>query len=185
MFGQPPPSQEELREVDEILVRSISWHQKKDKLWRIYNLMLKFSKVRDVKSPCRAHPTDAGIDFFVPNDFIECYCQPGGSVLIPSGIKAKVPDGYALIFFNKSGIATKSNLAVGAQVVDQDYQGEIHLHLYNFSSDTPTLIRSGQKIIQGILIQMNYMQTEEVPLEELYEAATARGEGGFGSTCRP
>lgn len=29
---------------------------------------LKYCKVRDVKSPCRAHPTDAGIDFFVPND---------------------------------------------------------------------------------------------------------------------
>ena len=146
--------------------------------------MLYFSKTRDVKSPCRAHPTDAGIDFFVPNDFIECYCQPGGSVLIPSGIKARIPDGYALIFFNKSGVATKLTLAVGAQVVDQDYQGEIHLHLYNFSDSLYTSIMPGQKIVQGILLPMNYTQTQEVPLDELYSEVTRRGEGGFGSTCQ-
>ena len=30
-----------------------------------------FSKTRDVKSPIRAHETDAGIDFFLPNKFTE------------------------------------------------------------------------------------------------------------------
>ena len=29
---------------------------------------MKISKIRDVKTPTRANPTDAGIDFFVPND---------------------------------------------------------------------------------------------------------------------
>lgn len=29
---------------------------------------LKICKVRNVKTPCRAHATDAGIDFFVPED---------------------------------------------------------------------------------------------------------------------
>ena len=29
---------------------------------------LKICKVRDVKTPCRAHSGDAGIDFFVPID---------------------------------------------------------------------------------------------------------------------
>lgn len=29
--------------------------------------MFKFCKVRDVKTPNRANPTDAGLDFFVPN----------------------------------------------------------------------------------------------------------------------
>ena len=50
---------------------------------------LKFCKVADVKSPTRAHSTDAGIDFFVPNDFIETLLKPGCSILIPSGIKVE------------------------------------------------------------------------------------------------
>ena len=44
--------------------------------------------------------------------------KPGQSVLIPSGIHVKVPDGYALIYFNKSGVASKKHLHVGACVVD-------------------------------------------------------------------
>ena len=29
---------------------------------------LKYCKIREVKSPARAHSTDAGIDFFVPEN---------------------------------------------------------------------------------------------------------------------
>lgn len=29
--------------------------------------MFRFCKVREVKSPCRANATDAGIDFYVPS----------------------------------------------------------------------------------------------------------------------
>ena len=49
---------------------------------------LKFIKTRDVKSPVRGHRTDAGIDFFVPNDYGEsCYLKPGEDVLVDSGIR--------------------------------------------------------------------------------------------------
>ena len=30
---------------------------------------LSFIKTKDVKSPVRGHPSDAGIDFFIPEDF--------------------------------------------------------------------------------------------------------------------
>mgnify|MGYP000335378496 CR=1 FL=1 len=30
---------------------------------------MKISKIRDVKTPTRANSTDAGIDFFIPNDW--------------------------------------------------------------------------------------------------------------------
>lgn len=80
---------------------------------------MKFSKVREVKSPCRAHDTDAGIDFFIPEDFVSTKMKVGDSVLIPSGIKVNVPKGYMLTAFNKSGVATKKGLSVGACVVDE------------------------------------------------------------------
>ena len=106
-------------------------------------MTLKYVKVRKVKSPMRAHPFDAGIDFYVPEDltadvmkqklnvvkedievsyngkFINAMkLKPGQSILIPTGIHVKVPDGYALIYMNKSGVASKKHLHVGACVVD-------------------------------------------------------------------
>ena len=78
---------------------------------------MKFTKTRDVKSPTRANSTDAGIDFFIPNDYEGTDLVPGESAFIPSGVKVNVPEGFALIAFNKSGVAVKKNLHVGACVV--------------------------------------------------------------------
>lgn len=36
---------------------------------------MQFSKVKNVKSPCRANATDAGIDFFVPDDLCKADFQ--------------------------------------------------------------------------------------------------------------
>lgn len=144
---------------------------------------MKFCKVRDVKSPVRGTTLSAGIDFFVPNDFPGDHCLiPLDSVNIPSGIKVKVPHGYALIFKNKSGVALKKNLQVGACVVDEDYQGEVHLHVRNIGSDVE-IIKPGEKLVQAILVPVSYEELEEVlDAVELYDEVTERGEGGFGST---
>lgn len=169
---------------------------------------LKYCKVREVKSIARAHADDAGIDFYVPtnltiadmkpkmettkNDLVvsvengvitQFMLQPGESVLIPSGIHVKVPTGYALIYFNKSGVASKKHLHVGACVVDENYQGECHINVTNVGS-TAIAINAGEKIVQGILLPINYAQTEEISsLDELYEnEVTSRGTGGFGSS---
>ena len=94
---------------------------------------MRLSRIRDVKLPTRGTTGSAGIDFYFPNDYPESLCtvEPGERFFIPSGIKANVPEGQALIAFNKSGVALKQGLSVGACVVDSDYQGEIHLHLIN------------------------------------------------------
>lgn len=140
---------------------------------------MKISKCRAVKTPSRGTSQSAGIDFYVPEDFTTSVLQPGESVLIPSGIKVQVPNGYMLTAFNKSGVATKQGLSIGACVVDEDYEGEIHLHLIN-TSNFNTLIEPGKKIAQFILIPVNYENVEVV--EELESRNTQRGAGGFGST---
>ena len=123
---------------------------------------MKFCKIRDVKTPVRGTPLSAGIDFFVPNDFPGThYLTSGDAINIPSGIKAKVPEGYALIFFNKSGVAVKKDLQVGACVVDEDYQGEIHLHVRNIGTGVQT-ITPGEKLAQALLIPVIYEGLEEV-----------------------
>lgn len=145
---------------------------------------IKFSKTKNVKSPTRGTSQSAGIDFFIPddwNDGLSLCMNPNTSVLIPSGIKVNVPEGYALIAFNKSGIATKKNLQVGACVVDEDYQGEVHIHMTNVGKE-PVTIAPGDKIVQFILLPVLYAQPVEVPIKELYEQETERGAGGFGST---
>lgn len=143
--------------------------------------LLNLSKVRDVKDPQRGTPGSAGIDLFIPNDYAGAFIPPQGNVLIPSGIKAKVPDGYALVAMNKSGVATKLGLVVGACVVDSDYQGEIHIHLINTSNQCVNL-GPGQKIVQFLLLPVEHCGINIVPPEQLFDSATSRGAGGFGST---
>ena len=107
--------------------------------------IIKFTKVRDVKSPVRGTSQAAGIDFFVPNysptflvdlikknPFVECSIEndtmcivipANGRVLIPSGIKTFMNPDSALIGANKSGVASKKGLVFGAHVIDSDYSG--------------------------------------------------------------
>lgn len=159
---------------------------------------MKVAKIRNVKLPTRGTELSAGIDFYVPEfdeGFKKSYKQknngieltdlinlePGDRTLIPSGIKVEVPKGYALIAYNKSGVSTKFGLDILASVVDEDYQGEIHLSLVNTSNEK-VYIEPGQKIIQYILIPMFYDTIQEVNLDEIHLQDTQRGSGGFGST---
>ena len=144
---------------------------------------VKIFKLRGVKTPQRGNPTDAGIDFFIPSDFPSTVLEHGDDVLIPSGIKVSIPEGYALVANNKSGIAQKRKLTIGAAVVDEPYQGEIHLHLINSGKNTTT-VNPGDKIVQFLLEKQEYALIEEVfSEEELYGGVvTSRGARGFGST---
>tara|TARA_Y100000593_G_scaffold77717_1_gene144009 strand:- start:19373 stop:19816 length:444 start_codon:yes stop_codon:yes gene_type:complete len=144
---------------------------------------MKIAKVRSVKTPTRGTIGSAGIDFYVPNDYPNnlCTITPGERFFIPSGIKANVPEGHALIAMNKSGVALKKGLIVGACVVDSDYQGEIHLHLVNTGTREIT-IEPGEKLTQFLLIPVNHCSVEEVSETNLFEEVSSRGAGGFGST---
>jgi len=144
---------------------------------------VKIAKIRSVKTPTRGTLGSAGIDFYVPDDYPRnlCTIQPGERFFIPSGIKANVPEGFALIAMNKSGVALKKSLMVGACVVDSDYQGEIHLHLINAGTNTIT-IEPGDKLTQFLLIPVSHCEIDAVPLDSLFEEESTRGAGGFGST---
>ena len=152
---------------------------------------MKILKVRDVKTPTRGTELSAGLDFYVPDDYEVpagpnrvdmnpfALLGPGDSVVVPSGIKADVPPGYALVAFDKSGVSTRKHLSVGACVVDEDYQGEIHLHVFNHGNNVEQ-VSAGEKLVQFLLLPVFYAQVEVV--DELFTEETERGEGGFGST---
>lgn len=166
---------------------------------------MKYCTVRQVKNPKRANSTDAGVDFFVPEDltqqdftgkpsdgseglFLNGYLDeirldPGGRTLIPSGVHVRLEPGTALVLMNKSGIAAKEGLVIGSCVVDESYTGEIHISLINTTSHS-VRIKPGQKIVQGLILDVEQSKpTEAQTLEELYEGFDSdRGAGGFGST---
>lgn len=145
-------------------------------------MKLKFCRTRDVKAPARANPTDAGIDFYIPADFPTTTLKHGESVLIPAGVKVDVPAGWALVFMNKSGIASKKRLIVGACVVDHAYSGEVHLNLLN-AGDADQTISPGDKIVQGVMLPIgSHAMTEESESQMWLDAQSNRGAGGFGST---
>lgn len=161
---------------------------------------MKIAKVRDVKTPVRGTSKSAGIDFFVPNDFFEATVTPGMDILIPSGIVANIPENYMLLEADKSGVATSraamlaagktakpgsfdSNIIVGAKIIDEDYQGEIGLHLINVGKQ-PIVIKSGMKIVQFILVPVSYEGVDVVDLKDLFSEVSERGEGGFNSLGR-
>jgi len=144
---------------------------------------MEFTKIRNVKTPTRGTSKSSGIDFYIPEDFKTTRLLKFEDVLIPSGIKLKIPENRTLIAFNKSGRATKNKLIVGACVIDEDYQGELHFHLFNLSQNE-VIIYPGDKIIQFLLLPIDYCEMKEVSTEEelFKNIKTQRGEGGFGST---
>lgn len=170
-------------------------------------MKIKFLKVRDVKSPERGTDEAAGIDMFVPNyndefkedllaknpnvsykidllsQSMEILVDAHERVLIPSGIKTWMAPGTALIAANKSGVATKKGLVFGAQVIDSDYAGEVHISVIN-TTDHPVSFSTGDKLIQFIHTPVILSKLEEINEAELTELhlASERGEGGFGST---
>jgi dUTP pyrophosphatase len=114
----------------------------------------------------------------------EILLLPGSKILIPSGIHVNLPTNVFLNAENKSGIASKRGLVRGACLIDNDYQGQIHINLLN-----PTCynvkIKPGEKIVQFVPYFKPMMNTviEYTSKEELYKnTESIRGEGGFGSS---
>jgi dUTPase len=115
---------------------------------------------------------------------------PHSRVLIPSGIHLKMAnEGRAFIATNKSGVASKLGLVVGATTVDYSYKGEIHLNVINTSTKL-VRIYEDMKLVQFIETPVfnSEIQIEEGnPMAECIDnfykdMINDRGAGGFGST---
>ena len=140
------------------------------------------------KLPLRAHLMDAGMDlFYCPNgekklyDSKDFFIPPKESRLLSTGIKVEIPYGFMLEVKNKSGIAYKRQLIVGACVVDPGYDGEVYVNLHNIGAKTQT-IKPGDKIAQAVLVPIIHCRIEEVESDKFLNFHSKRGEGGFGST---
>ena len=99
-------------------------------------MIVEYAKVREsAYTPSRANPSDAGLDvFYSPKNLhAKMYIATNTSRIIPTGLKFAIPHGYMLEVKNRSSVATKRQLLVGACVIDSGYEGEVFVDLHNLS----------------------------------------------------
>lgn len=128
--------------------------------------------------PTRATSGSAGYDFHAPFSFV---LPAGKSILIPTGIRAKIEDGWFLGIFPRSSLGFKYNamFANTIPVVDSDYygsdnEGHIFLSIVNRSKNKSEMsIVAGDKLAQGVFIPFGITQSDDV---------IAQRNGGIGST---
>jgi dUTP pyrophosphatase len=110
---------------------------------------------------------------------------PGESVLIPTGCKFAIPHGYMMEIKNKSGIAYKRQLLVGACVVDSGYEGEVFVNLHNVGEE-PQHIEPGDKVAQAVIVPVVHARFVATSNPDIYGwypiSLSNRLDGALGST---
>ncbi len=134
----------------------------------------------NAKLPSRGSEQAAGYDLYACITEGETVTiMPGETVMIGTGLRIAIPEGYAGMIFARSGLAAKKGLrpANCVGVCDSDYRGEYMVAMHN-DSRHPAEVRDGDRIAQ--LVVMPFLFVEYNKVDELDE--TGRGTGGFGST---
>jgi deoxyuridine 5'-triphosphate nucleotidohydrolase len=150
-------------------------------------MIIEYNKVREqVLSPVRANPSDAGLDvFFCPETPSAVEIAPGKNKLLQTGLRFGVPHGYMLQVMNRSGMAAKRCLIVGAHCIDSGYDGEVFIDMHNIGS-TQQFVEPGTKIAQLVMVPVVAFRAVHAGSGDLYEwspiTISDRGDGGFGST---
>ena len=136
--------------------------------------------------PTRGNPSDAGLDvYFSPKAREPVTINPGQSVILPTGLKFGVPHGYMLEVKNRSSVASKRSLIVGACVVDSGYDGEVFVNLHNIGTE-PQVVEPHTKIAQVVMtpvVSFRALETQNPDLYGWYPITISdRGDGALGST---
>ncbi len=129
--------------------------------------------------PARAHPGDAGLDLFAAE---AAEIGPGERASVGTGIAIELPAGHAGLVLPRSGLAARHGIALvnAPGLIDSGYRGEVRVLLLNTDRSEAFRIAPGDRIAQ--LLIAPYAEAEPVAVGEL--AASARGDGGFGSSGR-
>ena len=150
--------------------------------------------------PTYAHETDAGMDIYSPSEYT---IGPGETVIIPTGIKAAIPEGYALLIQPRSGQSAKTKLRVANTpgLIDSGYRDEIgvivenieppfkdidyefddngEIHIKSILHGEAYTIAEGQRFAQMRLVRVP--KANFVKVSSVNEIGEDRN-GGFGST---
>lgn len=107
--------------------------------------------------------------------------KPGERALAPTGLAMALPEGWEAQIRPRSGLAAKFGITClnAPGTIDADYRGEVKIILINHGTDD-FIIRRGERIAQMVIAPVSQARFDEAESLD----ATARGEGGFGSTGR-
>ena len=132
----------------------------------------------DTVLPKRKTAKSAGYDFVIPCDV---RLNPHSiSAIIPTNVKASMPDDEVLMLYIRSSIGIKHHvtLANGTGIIDADYfsnpdnDGNIGICLQNNSNEIVSF-KKGERIMQGIFVKYAVCDSDDT--NEVRK-------GGFGST---
>ena len=144
--------------------------------------------------PKYAHKGDAGLDLRANVEEIKnsnyffnaiklndttIILNPGGRVLIPTGLYMAIPEGYEFQIRPRSGLALNHGITVlnTPGTIDATYRGNIGVILKNDGTE-PFIIEQGDRIAQGVLNKVeeaNLIETDS--LDE-----TDRSDSGYGKS---
>jgi dUTP pyrophosphatase len=128
--------------------------------------------------PVYATGQAAGMDVVAAEDVT---LPPGGRHAVATGFAFAIPPGFEVQVRPRSGLALKHGITClnTPGTIDADYRGEVKVILANLGTE-PFEVRRGERIAQlvpAVVTRARFAEVDDLD-------ATARGEGGFGSTGR-
>ena len=135
----------------------------------------------NIKLPKRATTGSAGYDFFAP---IEINLEKEKTILVPTGVRAKIDEGWVLNIFPRSGLGFKHRIQLDNTVgiIDSDYyfssnEGHIMIKISCDAYDDGHIVsvEQGSGFAQGIFMPFGITLDDEV---------SEKRDGGFGSTTK-
>ncbi|WP_121632946.1 dUTP diphosphatase [Tropicibacter alexandrii] len=106
---------------------------------------------------------------------------PGARVLVPTGLRLAIPEGFEVQIRPRSGLALKHGITLpnSPGTIDSDYRGPLGVIVMN-AGEADFVIAHGDRIAQMVVapvVQARFEVADTLP-------ETVRGAGGFGSTGR-
>jgi dUTP pyrophosphatase len=126
----------------------------------------------------------AGLDLHACLDEALTLPAQAPAVLVPAGFALSIGDGdWAALIYPRSGLGHKRGLVLGnaVGVIDADYQGQIFISAWNRNppGSADLIIEPGERIAQMVFTRVI---RPSFRLVDAFEAVSARGSGGYGST---
>jgi dUTP pyrophosphatase len=162
---------------------------------------VKFSRMYDDVILPSKKDGDAGYDIYarLPEEML--VIEPHQTVLISTGLRVWVPEGYYMQLFERGSTGTKG-IAQRAGVIDSSYTGEILVPITNVNPDRLILAKPGisippgleniwdnyqtyytnKAITQGVILPVPNFPVKEISEEEMLARNTERGQGRLGSS---
>lgn len=134
----------------------------------------------EARIPEYSRPGDAGMDVFAVCNVI---IPPQETVLVKTGLKVAITEGYEIQIRPRSGLSLKTPLRIpnSPGTIDAGYRDEIGVIISNTSLTESYEIKKGDRIAQMVIQRVPMIQWVTT------ESVSARGQdrgGGFGSSGR-